>query len=140
MGAWAVGNFENDDALDWVSDIIESSGIEKLLFPINSVLSNQEYLESSTCSEALVSIEIISAYKNADCSNVPEEVKIWLSTKKGFLFRKKPEFTSIHTELAKQALEKIISSSELKDLWQDSEHFEEWCGIQNKLGQSLDNA
>ena len=103
-------------------------------------VTNQEYLESSTCSEALVSIEIISAYKNADCSNVPEEVKIWLSTKKGFLFRKKPEFTSIHTELAKQALEKIISSSELKDLWQDSEHFEEWCGIQNKLGQSLDNA
>lgn len=29
MGAWAVGNFENDDALDWVSDIVESSGIEK---------------------------------------------------------------------------------------------------------------
>ena len=140
MGAWAVGNFENDDALDWVSDIVESSGIEKLLFPINSVLSNQEYLESPICSEALVSIEIISAYKNAEFSNIPEEVNIWLSTKKGLLFGKKPEFTSTHIKLAKQALEKIISSSELKELWQDSEHFEEWCSIQNKLVQSLENA
>lgn len=55
MGAWGVGNFENDDAVDWTCDIADSKGVKILITPLRYVASESYYLEAPDCCQASVS-------------------------------------------------------------------------------------
>lgn len=55
MASWGIGNFENDDAMDWLYDLEKSKGLHVLLFPIDIINSGVEYHEAPDCCEALVS-------------------------------------------------------------------------------------
>jgi len=132
MGAWSEENFGNDDAADWVYDLEESRGVDVLLAPIKAVISNDDYLESPDCSEALAASEVIAASLTGDTALIPDEAKVWLN-KKPSLFGKKPQIETKHAAIAIQAVQKILASSELKELWEESEEFSKWQEIQNNL-------
>jgi len=132
MGAWNEENFGNDDACDWVSLLVESRGTSVLLMPIDLVNTKQGYLESYECSEALAVAEVIAAALTNDYSCVPESIIKWLNEKPGF-FARKPLIKNEYANMARLAVEKIIGDSELKELWQESDHYERWRYIQQKL-------
>jgi len=46
LGAWSEDNFGNDDAGDWIWDLEKSIGLNTLLAPIQSVIAEDDYLES----------------------------------------------------------------------------------------------
>lgn len=138
MGSWGEGNFENDDALDWVYDLENSKGLNTLLFPLYVINSYAEYLSLPDCCEALAASEIIAASLSGDFSNIPEEAKFWLDQRQG-LFGKKPKITEDNALSAKTAIEKIVYDSELKDLWEESDHFDDWLKVQNDLLEKIIN-
>ncbi len=138
MGAWSEENFGNDDANDWVWQLENSKGLETLLSPINSVLSTSEYLESPLCCDALAAAETVAAGLTGDFSKIPEEAQKWLNTKQS-LFGKKPQIQSEHARLARIAVTKILESSELKELWEETDDYSSWQTVQSALLNKLDS-
>ena len=138
MGAWGEENFGNDDAGDWIYELEKSKGVNILLKPIKAINANQDYLESSDCSEALAASEVIAASITGDLSRIPDEAKEWLN-KKSWVLGSKPKIEKEHAALAKQCIERILTESELKDLWQETEHYPKWQHVQSTLLSMISN-
>ena len=136
MGAWGIGNFENDEASDWVWDLVKSKDKdflhETLARAVGGELSN-----SSTCAEALAAAEVTLAGLNKEADNLPDEAADWLNKGTGLLRKKVKVFGPQDAILAQEAVQRISSSSELLDLWIESGNDSEWLELQNKLSERL---
>lgn len=134
MGAWEIGNFDNDAALDTVTLLL---GVELpvafLEAAFRQVLNEDEYLDSDDCSEALVAAEVIAALAGAPTPDLPEDLQVWVEQHKSL---------AIDTLLpiALEALARIREDSELKDLMDDADGLSEWQAIQRKLKGRLRDA
>ena len=138
MGAWGVKNFDNDGAADFAHDVYDSGKkvIKKSFLKI--VDSKDDYLDASDCEEALAAAEIVAAAKGKPSEDLPKEMKKWLAkndvlTFKKSLFSKKVDIVN----LAEQSVNKIITYSELKELWEETDDFETWNNIQADLIKRL---
>jgi len=133
MGAWGLLNFENDTALDFVADIEEKAekGIARIKSAIEIINTTTEdsYLDSDLCIEALAAIEYIAAAKDQMAEDFPEDAEEWLQPHKASLLGLRGIIAQ-----SKQAIDRIKHNSELKELWEESEDFEEW----NKVLDDLD--
>jgi len=126
VGTWAVGPFGNDFALDWAEDLQESKDLYFIEETLNNVLQAEttEYLEAPFGAEALAAVETLlrlycrGSPSDEDSARVDE----WVASVA-------PKFKP-RTDLvdkARRALTLVLSdASELRELWEDSEHFEEW--------------
>jgi len=132
MGAWGHRNFENDEALDFVWEINEG-GVRTIREAINKVINKpaSEQLESPECTEALAAIEYVAAAKGNPSEDFPEESEIWLEKNGG------KELLSIDGSILLKAIERIKSSSELRELWDESDDAKEWYNILSGLEQRL---
>lgn len=130
MGAWGTLNFENDTALDFVYEI-EEEGANRIKIAIEAVNSREEdsFLDSDLCSEALAAIEYIAAAKDKVSEDFPEDAEEWLTP------ANKENLLAIRNLIAnsKQAIDRIKHNSELKDLWEETEEFEEWNKVLDGL-------
>ncbi|EHK9000854.1 DUF4259 domain-containing protein [Vibrio vulnificus] len=140
MGAWSEDNFDNDSASDWIWELEKSKGVNTLLSPIQSVLNENEYLEVDICSEALAASEVIAAAITNDHTLLPDEARNWLNRKQGWLIGRKPQITAEHAKQALRAVQKVLSSSELQELWEEDGVNEKWRAIQSNLIAKLENA
>lgn len=136
MGAWGLNNFENDDAGDWVYDLEKSNDKSIIIKAFDSVLENSEYIESPDCCEALAAAEVVLAGISKEHSGVTEDVSKWLNKKPG-LFKKLIIFDSADAAKAIQTINKILDSSELKELWEETDNFEEWKKTEEILIEKL---
>ncbi len=136
MGAWGTGNFDNDDAADWLCVVAESRGVGVLLSPLAVVISEPVYLEAPECSQALAASEIIAQALARDTRPLPEAIQRWLARKPG-LFGKRPRIEVQHGAVAMKAVQRIIADSELKTLWQDTEEYPQWNALQQGLLERL---
>ncbi|MGF1742229.1 DUF4259 domain-containing protein [Vibrio profundum] len=140
MGAWSEDNFGNDNASDWIWELEKSKGLNTLLSPIQSVLNENEYLEADICSEALAASEVIAAAITNDQAVLPDEARNWLNRKQGWLIGRKPQITAEHAKQALSAVQKVLSCSELQELWEEGGVNEKWRTIQTNLIAKLENA
>ncbi|EJN6829975.1 DUF4259 domain-containing protein [Vibrio cidicii] len=140
MGAWSEDNFGNDSASDWIWELEKSKGVNTLMTPIQSVLNENEYLEVDICSEALAASEVIAAAITNDHTLLPDEARNWLNRKQGWLIGRRPQVTAEHAKQALRAVQKILSNSELQELWEEGGVNESWRSIQDNLIAKLENA
>ena len=126
MGTWAVGPFGNDFAQDWAEDLQESKDLYFIEETLNNVLQAEttEYLEAPYGAEALAAVETLSRLygrggaADEDSAAVDEWVAAVLPK-----FKPRPDIA----DKARRALVLVLSdASELRELWEDSEHFDEW--------------
>jgi Domain of unknown function (DUF4259) len=118
-GAWGHRSFENDDALDWVTDDLKSAPQRAINDAIATIIRSKGYLEAPQCSIAIAACEVIAAVQGRPSSDLPEDVAAAVKT----LGSKQSE--TLRRD-ARDALDKILAKSELRDLWEESKHFEEW--------------
>ena len=127
MGAWGIGNFENDTALDWISELIYNTRSDFIEESIEKVLIKEKYLDYDDCCSALAASEIIASLRGNPPNELPEEAEDWI--------RKKT--IQISEELTKKAIEavnRIKEDSELKDLIEeDTEDIDLWLNTINDL-------
>ena len=123
MGAWGHGSFDNDDAGDWVWGLEEAADFEVVKAALDAVVSESDYFEAPTCSEAVASAEIVAAALGRPVEGLPEEAAAWVEQHRDV----PPDLVA----LAQQAITRIADKSELRELWEESEHFAEW---QSALG------
>src|SRR2546421_12555394 len=119
MGAWGPGSFDNDDAMDWVSGLRAGSGDKVLRAALAPAASaGDSYLEAPTCSIAVAAAEAVAAVRGRPAASLPEELTGWITSKPAV----QPELARV----AMAAVDRIARSSELKDLWDESESADEW--------------
>src|SRR2546430_16610875 len=59
-GAWGDGNFENDDALDWVADCVKSATPVPVSAAIDGAVRSK-YIEAPEGSAAVAAAEVVAA-------------------------------------------------------------------------------
>jgi hypothetical protein len=131
MGAWAAGSFDNDDAMDWVIGLSDASGdsvVREALAPL--VSPDARYLEAPRCSIAIAAAETVAAARGHPTAALPEEVAGWIE--------KKPAVSPDLVVLAREAVDRILRESELKDLWEESDTGNDWRTAMADLRRRLD--
>ena len=123
MGTWALDAFGNDYAMDWAQDLQEYKTLELVETTLDNVIdSTEEELEAPFAAEALAALDVIArlAGKPGAPDPATQEVDEWVAACK-------KKITPPLLDKARLAFERIVSeSSELRQLWQESEHFAEW--------------
>ena len=131
MGAWGTGNFDNDEALDWLYLLSEAPDLLLLQTTLEAVTGSEEdYLDATDCAQALAAAEIIAALAGHAPEELPEEAAGWLDGR--------PAPPDDLKMLALIAIEAIYGEdSELRELWEESDEFEEWQAVLNDLTARL---
>lgn len=120
MGAWGLGSFENDTALDWVGDLMETRGLSVLKKALD--ITPGQSLDADEGSEAIAAAEIVAALIGRGRGELPEGVAEWMATVA-------PAEAQALRGQALQALDAVLSEeSELRELWAETEDFEAWKG------------
>ncbi len=123
MGAWSHEPFGNDTAGDWVYQLEDALGLDFLEQTLDHALDeDEEYLEAPEAEEALAAVEVLVHLlgKSAGFEKLPEDVGTWVAA-----CTEKPAQPLVNKAL--RALARIGSeSSELRELWEESEDFEAW--------------
>jgi hypothetical protein len=72
MGAWGAGAFDNDDALDWLSELVDSPdfALGRAVLDVTAL----EYLEAPEGSAALAAAEVVAAARGHPAALLPDEV------------------------------------------------------------------
>jgi hypothetical protein len=120
MGAWGIGNFENDAAGDWLYEFGENPTKEFLEQTLETVFK-EEYLDSDIASEVLASIESITLIMG----NSEEELEnIDFDTLEN-------NFDTALFDKSIKCIDRILEkeNNELYELWEESESFEDWKKI-----------
>lgn len=130
MGTWGHGSFENDDALDWVSELESAEDTEPITAAFEEVLSAEDYLEAPEAASALSAAEVVAALLGRPAAELPDEVRVWVTGKEP------PEAELV--ELAGEVVKRVLSASELKDLWAEGDQLAMWQAEVEGLLRRLD--
>lgn len=135
MGAWGSGSFENDDAMDWVSDLSASPDWSTVQAALDQVLAlgPDDYLEAPDASVALAAAEVVAAAMEAPASNLPAEVTDWTAIHGANV---EPD----HAKGAYRAVMRVVEQSELQELWEETGDPSGWQGAVVDLQKRLAGA
>ncbi|WP_420640672.1 DUF4259 domain-containing protein [Candidatus Leptofilum sp.] len=134
MGIWGTGNFENDAAADWLYDFGENDFrlIDRTLAGVAGMIEADE-LDAFEAQEVLAAAECVAAAIGFPTDNPPEELAEWLAENSPM--QVKPEYV----EMARKAVARVLSKSELRELWLESDEFGVWetavLNLQSRLNQ-----
>jgi hypothetical protein len=134
MGAWGTDSFENDMACDWKYDLEESDDLQLVEDTFTELLEDgEEYLDSDFACAAIAACEVLARLKGnfGQQDAYTESLDEWIANH--------PQEVAPHLlAAANQSLDRILADdSELKELWEDSDGFEEWKGKVENLRQRM---
>lgn len=120
-GAWGVGSFDNDDALDWTGELERAASPSVLTAALGGINPKSKYVEAPECAAALAAAEVVAAAHGRPSKAFPVEATAWLK-------RVRP---TIGPDLVQQARTAVTfcrdsANSELRQLWMDSKDFQAW--------------
>lgn len=114
MGAWGVGTFDNDAALDWVATLDEGEGIDVLRATFADTFQD-EYLDADNGCAALAAAEVVAALAGKPAASLPDSVTNWVA-------RVEIELTPTDIALARRSVERVRAhDSELLELWSEDD-------------------
>lgn len=122
MGAWGHDSFENDDALDWVSNDFEGSDdLSAVAEALETVASwgEGDYLELPECGAAVAAAEVLAAVLRHPSPTLPEDIAAWVAEHS---FDDARSFVPT----AQQAIDRIERDSEMQELWDESDDATQW--------------
>jgi hypothetical protein len=128
MGAWGYGNFDNDDAADWVYEF-ETSGAGAVSAALRGVSQRggDEHLDASEAAIALAAAEIVAAAKDGDLTKLSE------TARRAFATHRQSVTRSLDVAGARGVVERILRQSELKELWEEGKDGQKWLQEMDSL-------
>jgi len=130
MGAWDIGSFDNDDALDWVIELEKARDFSILEAALQTVIDQKgEMPDATDCSIALCAAEVLASLLDNPVSDVPDEVLEWIEDK--------PEPSAELIKLGLKAIAVILDESELKELWLETDEYQDWEDNVTSLVENL---
>ncbi len=132
MGAWGVEAFENDDAVDFASEVKATKDLSVIEQALEAVLSTPEYLEASVSSVGLAAADIVARVRGqfGQQDSYTAGVDAWVRT------RSLPVDERMVTK-ARAVVERVrIEPSELLELWSEGDPAE-WLAVLDALKERL---
>ena len=120
MGAWGTGTFENDDALDWIADFCESPSEGDLVAALSAAADVDGYVEAPDAANALAAAEVVAALKGAPTDSAVIADYLPVMEQAGI----RP--TDVLMALTLRAIDRVVSNSELKELWDEVDDSPAW--------------
>jgi len=135
MGAWGIGVFDDDSALDFLGELAEAKDPLSLINQslVSAVAS--EYLEYDSAQCVLVSATAMDALLNGTQHGVDlEELEAWLQRNRNL------NVSSLRAT-AVAAIRRVLSEgSELRELWsENAKDYPTWRGGVEALAARLDS-
>jgi len=132
VGAWGIGLFENDDAMDWAVYFRDAPSALVLADAFVAIIGVEDYIERDAGSYALAAAEVLAAVRGRPCRDFPTYLKDWASAH--------PEIVT--PALLTQALAAIDrammeKSSEIAELWAEGERAADWIAVVEDLKSRL---
>jgi hypothetical protein len=125
MGAWGTAAFDNDDASDWVYEL-EANGIAAVEGAIAAAIESTQ-LEQPTDVSAVAAAEVVAAALGRPDDRLRPDI---LGLANGIA----PNVTVAHAQRARAAVERVLVSSEVADLWAESDDNDVWrASVQDLL-------
>ncbi len=119
MGAWGHGSFENDDAADFIADLVEMNDPSLIDEALQRVLdARADYVVAPDASCALAAAEVVAALNGSAAQDLPDELREWIEGKD----RPTPE----QVARAREVVAQVRSDSELRDLVEEAESLGDW--------------
>ena len=134
MGTWGIGSFENDDAADFMIDLLDSGDLSLVREVLDNVLTSTEYVEAPDATLAIVGAEIVAAARGRPTVAAQQEEGLadWLA-------RIRPTIDADLTTPAREALTRILAdNSELRELWEETDDIHDWQAVVSELRSHLD--
>lgn len=132
MGAWGHEVFANDSALDWVVDLRNSENVLPITAALMVVTKDDKYIEVDEGSAALAAAEVVAALKGKALINLPKDVATWIAQ-----HHFEPDTSLV--ALAIQAIARVEQSSEVQELWEETEEYSLWRGTIQDLRRRLES-
>ncbi|MCI0361602.1 MAG: DUF4259 domain-containing protein [Planctomycetaceae bacterium] len=120
MGAWGEGVFENDQAGDWLDQLVESgkpSAIDTALSV--AIKARPGQLDADDAAAALAAAEVVAAARGHRHADLPDDVKQWLASS-----RYAP--TAAAVALCVKSVARVRDDSELAELWAEGDELAAW--------------
>lgn len=134
MGTWGIGSFENDDAGDFMIDLLDSGDLSLVREVLDNVLTSTEYVEAPDATLAIVAAEIVAAARGRPTFAAQREEGLadWLA-------RIRPTIDADLATQARDALTRILADhSELRELWEETDDLHDWQTVVTELRSHLD--
>lgn len=120
MGAWGPGTFDNDDATDWVYELLDSADLAPAQEALAATMDSDGWLEIPEGARAVAAATAVAAGLDGDVRGLPDEVVEWLE-------HHPDAGTLADARLAIDALERIASvDSELREVWLEAPNGPAW--------------
>jgi hypothetical protein len=132
MGTWAHGNFENDTALDWVSDFEETPDKAFLEKSIRTILT-PNYIDAQEASVALAALELVAWANGKPAKDFPN---LNIALKPDDL---RHDFDRDFYATCNKAVDTVLRSTnnEIMELWEESGELAEWRKVVEDLRKRL---
>ncbi len=115
MGAWGLLFDENDDAADWLADFADAPDWST----VDAALAlDDEYVEAPDASNALAAAEIVAAAHGRPSPRLALEISDWAAGQ--------TDAASQRIATARDAATRVRDDSELRELWEETDEFEDW--------------
>jgi hypothetical protein len=120
MGAWGIDAFANDGAMDWFA-VLEAEGLIVTGAAVQAILDlAPDYLEAPVCEEGLAAAEIIAGVRGRPSQDLPPDVAAYVRKQAGF------DLGDELIENTRRAVALVLESSELAELWAESDEADAW--------------
>ncbi|MGI5181839.1 DUF4259 domain-containing protein [Dactylosporangium sp. CA-152071] len=138
MGAWGIGPFQNDSALDWRNDLEhcaphERGGLIRRTF-MAVVEQGSSYLDSDFAVEAIAAAAILASQLPGGPTTASLGAD-FITADGGF------DVPTDLPPLALRALDRVVAeNSEWRSLWEEGSRFEELVGVLAPIRSVLERA
>jgi hypothetical protein len=133
MGAWGKGIYDNDDACDFVGEVVDSLDLSRINAAVNEVLDANQYLEAPLAAQGLVAADVVARLRGqwGDRNSYTGVIAQWAE---------RANVTASDELLlkARQVVHRVRTEpSELLELWSDDPDPETWHATLDTLLQRL---
>ncbi|HYC96803.1 DUF4259 domain-containing protein [Brevundimonas sp.] len=129
MGTWDLGPFDNDDAADFLYEVQDAAGWGPAVAAMAKVLITVGYLEAPESQRGLAAAALVASRRS------PGSVKIEATQEAIAATLPPPPYFAPY--LAKLTIGRVISRSELADLWAEGSELEAWRTETRRVLQAL---
>ncbi|MBD8898986.1 DUF4259 domain-containing protein [Rhodanobacter sp. DHG33] len=122
MGTWALHSFANDDAGDLIGNLVEGADLSPVKDAIERVQDTAGYLEAPEAQQGIAACEVVALVLGhaSAASQSEEELTAWVT-------RVKPCVDVAVVTQAVQVIDRVLApDSELRELWEESDEFNDW--------------
>lgn len=126
MGTWSESNFGNDAALDFAFGVNDIGALERAFQAVDG-----GWTDADVASDALAAAECVAAMLGHLAPDLPDDLKPVLA--------EMGPPSDVLIAAAKEAVRKVMTSSELLELWSE-DNPEAWLAVNEGLLQRLQSA